>query len=161
MNAAVYGTIWIALVLFAAGEVGRRGWRDGRAPASWTWTASAAGAAIAAVHIVLAMGTHDWSYEAAALATAQRTEAVYGLNWGGGVVVNYAFVAVWIADLAAWRSWRHAYVAAPRAVVWTLRSFYLVIVANAAIVFAAPSRRLFGAAIVGVLVFSWWPSPKR
>ena len=157
MNAAVYGTIWIALALFAAGEVGRRGWRDGRPPASWGWPASAAGAAIAAVHIVLAMSTHDWSYETAALTTAQRTEAVYGLNWSGGVVVNYVFVGVWIADLAVWRAWRHAYLAAPRAVVWSLRFFYLVIVANAAIVFVAPSRRIFGAAVVGVLIYSWWP----
>ena len=103
MDAALYWTIWIALTLFAAGEAGKRISRDGRVPARWAWPVSAAGAALLIVHIAIAMGArHGWSHAAAWSATAQQTASVYGLAWGGGVYVNYAFVALWLIELWQW-----------------------------------------------------------
>jgi hypothetical protein len=161
MDLAVYGTIWLALALFVAGELGKRGWRNDRPAASWAWPVSAAGAAIAVVHIVLAMSAVGWSHQATVMSTARRTESVYGVNWGGGVVLNYVFVAAWIVELFAWRRSPARFLARSTVIRWTLRVFYLVMIANAAIVFAGPTRRSLGVALVAALVFSWWPARRR
>ena len=34
--------------------------------------------------------------------SARQTAEVFGLDWGGGLYVNYAFTAAWVADVA-WR----------------------------------------------------------
>jgi hypothetical protein len=34
----------------------------------------------------------------AVLETARQTDAVYGVSWGGGVYVNYLFVAAWLTE---------------------------------------------------------------
>lgn len=155
MDAALYWTIWIALALFALGETGKRGLAAGRGAASWAWPVSAIGAAMGAIHLLMAMGTrHAWSHESAMIATALQTEAVYGLRWGGGVFVNYAFVGAWIAELAVWRMAPARYASAGRALFW-LRACYFVIIVNAAVIFAGGWRRAIGGVIVLVLAMSW------
>jgi hypothetical protein len=142
----MYWTIWTALILFAAGAAGRR---HHAAWARWSWVA---GVLLLVIHIGIAMATaHDWSHAAAIAATARATNAVFGLDWGGGVYANYLFLIVWAADTALWHARR------PRAITWTLRIFYLVMILNAAVIFAAGSRRFLGAAIVGTLLWSWRP----
>jgi hypothetical protein len=113
------------------------------------------------VHIAIAMDVaHNWSHQSAVAATARQTSAVYGLNWGGGVYANYLFVAVWLFELWRWR--RGSSPDAPRAprprlIVWTIRIFYLVMILNAAVVFAVGPRRVAGAVIVAVLLWIWRP----
>jgi len=156
VDLALYWTIWIALVLFAAGEAGKRALAGGRA-ASWAWPASAIGGALAVAHVVIAMGArHGWSHDAAVAATARQTSAVYGLDWGGGVFVNYAFVALWVLELGLWRLAPASYFSRPRAVTWLARAFFFVVIVNAAFVFAGRLRRIAGAVIVLSLVASWW-----
>lgn len=150
MNIVLYWTIWLSLVSFAAGELGkaRRLW--------WAWSASATGAILLTMHILLAMAVrHGWSHAAALDATARQTGAVVGLNWGGGVYVNYLFAAVWIVELFAWRQWPAGYDSRPGWMKWSLRAFYLVIIVSGAIIFAAGWRRLMGVAIVAALATSW------
>jgi len=159
VNPALYGTIWLALVLFCAGEAGRRDRDAGHPAASWTWWAYAIGALLLVVHIVIAMDVaHNWSHQSSIAATARQTSAVYGLDWGGGVYANYAFVAVWLFEVWRWR--RNSTPGAPhvpraRTIVWTIRIFYLVMILNAAIIFAAGWRRAAGAAIVLWLLWIW------
>jgi len=133
-------TIWIALALFVAGEFRR----------PWLFLA---GGILAAAHLAWAMqDVYGWDHGAAIDATARQTQAIFGVDWGGGVFVNYAFVGVWIADAIA-------RIAAPalrtRAVTWTLRAFYFVVIANAAVIFASPGRRWAGLVICVLIAVAW------
>ena len=153
MTAALYLTIWIALILFAAGESGRG--RDGLAAAR-AWRAFVGGLVMCVVHIVIALGyVHGWSHAAAVAATRAQTGGVYGLDWGGGVFVNYLFAAIWAIDAWAWRTAARRGRPSPAAWRWPLRIFYLVILLNAAVIFAAGIRRLLGLAIVAWLLWLW------
>jgi hypothetical protein len=155
---ALYATIWIALVLFCLGESGRRDFDDGRAWAPWTWWAFAAGCLLSVAHLAIAMGSvHGWNHQAAMDATARQTFAIYGLDWGGGVYVNYAFVALWVFEAWRWRTGRSGSQPRSRLAVWAVRIFFFVIILNAAVVFAVGPRRLAGAAIVLWLLWVWRP----
>jgi hypothetical protein len=124
---AIRETAWLAVAAWAVGWP--RAWR-GRGAAVWTW-----GAAASAFHVAVAMHAgHGWSHTAAVRHTAE----VSGV--GAGVWVNYAFVAVWLAD-AAWLAARPAgYRRHPRWVAWGVHGFLAVVVVNAAVVFATDWR---------------------
>lgn len=113
------------------------------------------------MHIGIAMKTaHAWSHEAAIAATARQTMAVYGVNWGGGVFVNYAFVAVWLLEAWRWR-WRPAQDKVGRVITLTTRVFFLVIILNGAVIFAAGARRIAGALLVAWLLWIWRPASRE
>jgi hypothetical protein len=156
----LYWTIWTALLLYCAGEAGRRRIRAGGS-APWAWWVYAVGAFLCAIHIGVAMKTaHAWSHEAAIAATARQTMAVYGVNWGGGVFVNYAFVAVWLADAWRWRrqpAGRRRHADGERVITWMTRVFFLVIILNGAVIFASGTRRIAGALLVAWLLWIWRP----
>lgn len=160
MNIALYSTIWIALVLFCAGEAGRRNLRDARVPASatWAWWAFSCGALLCAVHIAIAMSArYAWSHQAAIDATARQTMAVYGLDWGGGVYLNYAFVIVWIVDAWQWRRDPSRDTRRPGALRWTMRALFLIMILNAGVIFAGGARRVAGVLVVLWLLWAWRP----
>jgi len=146
----MYSTIWVALALFAVGEIGKaRG-------AAWAWPAWLAGVLLTGLHIGMAMASvHGWNHAAAVAATARVTRETFGLDWGGGVYVNYVFVAVWAAETMWWGVSPASYARQPTGLRWTLRVFYLVVIVNAAIVFAVGWRRWLGAGIVATLLWSW------
>jgi hypothetical protein len=154
VTAALYGTIWISLALFAAGLTPRRGDIPGDAP-GWRWYAYATGAALCTLHMLLAMGGHHrWSHDAAVAETAARSAQVYGFGWRGAIYVNYAFVLAWVGEAVWWRCWPVAYATRSRLVAWTLSVFYLIVVVNAAIVFASPAGRIAGSALTAWLIGS-------
>lgn len=145
MILAIYATIWAAVALFVLGEIGRA------KENGWGRTASAAGLALAIVHTLLAFDVfHHWDHAEALAATAQQTQDVFGVRFGAGVYVNYLFLAVWMIDVALWRPHDR-----PSSGVWLLRAFYLLIIFNGAIVFAAGWRRLLGLLLVAVLLTAW------
>jgi hypothetical protein len=155
VTAALYLTIWVALVCFAAGEAGR-GRRGAAARAAWG--VSLTGWVFALAHFVLAFeARHGWSHASAVRETARQTAAVYGLDWGGGVFVNYAFLGVWAIDLWRWRVERWRGATRPSGAMWLARAFYFVVILNGAVIFAAGARRLLGAVIVVSLLMIWWP----
>ena len=43
---------------------------------------------------------HGWSHSAALKHTAEQTARVTGINWGGGLYFNYAFLVLWLVDAA-------------------------------------------------------------
>lgn len=43
---------------------------------------------------------YGWSHSAAFDHTAQQTARVTGINWGGGLYFNYAFLILWLVDVA-------------------------------------------------------------
>ena len=149
----LYATIWLAMALFAGAEVARSRTPSERRPPAWAWWASAAGLTLAIVHTLLAFAVvHRWSHAAAVETTAVQTAAVYGVAFAGGVYVNYVFLGAWLADVWWWRASPGA---RPRVLVAALRAFYLLIIVNAAVVFAAGWRRAAGLAIVAALVAAW------
>ncbi len=156
MQAALYLSIWVALVLFVAGEVGRSGGDQSSRWRRWAWWSSAAGLALAALHFVLAFELrHAWSHASALRETARQTAAVYGLDFGAGVYVNYAFLAVWAIDLWRWRPAARPRATRARLGVWIARAFYLVVIINAAVIFAGGMRRVLGVLVVTGLIVAW------
>jgi hypothetical protein len=155
---ALYVTIWLALLLFVAGETGRAFARRGSSPPAWAWWAFTLGLVLAVVHTLLSFHfVHDWVHEDAVRVTALQTQAVYGAEVGWGVYVNYAFFAVWLADAWLWGAAPKA--VRPAAVTWALRAFYLIIIVNAAVIFAAGPRRVVGLALVIWLATIWRRRP--
>lgn len=157
MTVALYATIWIALALFVVGEAGKRS-PDAYVARRFAWPLWFSGAILCALHIVIAFaGRHGWSHDAAVRDTARQTAAVYGIGWDGGIYVNYLFVAVWTIEAWWWRARPEQYFARPQALTWTLRIFYLVVIVNAAVVFAGVSGRAAGIPLVAALVWLWRP----
>ena len=153
--AALYGTIWLSLLLFAAGESGRSFTRRASDPPAWAWWAFTAGLALAVVHTLIAFATvHHWSHADAVRITAIQTAAIYGVSFGAGLYVNYGFLAAWLADAWWWKASPPGHVR-PAAAVWSLRAFYMVIIFNATVVFAGGLRRIIGLALVSWLALLW------
>ncbi len=151
---ALYGTIWLAVVLFVAGELGKRAVAHRRA----AWLLWTFGAISCAVHMALAMGLqHDWSHDRAVEATARQVDEVFGVRFGLGFYLNYVFLMVWIAEAVWWRSAPDSYFNRRRAIRLTTRLFFAVILINGAVIFVQPSRRLAGALLVAMLLWSWRP----
>ena len=91
IEVAVFGTIAASLAAWAAAEFLH-------SRAFWT-----VGSALATAHSAAAFAVfHDWSHDRALIATALQTAAVTGLDWGGGLFFNYAFLLVWGADVMWW-----------------------------------------------------------
>lgn len=162
----MFATIWIALALFAVGELAFRTPRSlppaARSPIRRLQPVARSlfflGALLCAIHMLIAMAAvHGWSHAAAIAATAGQTEAVFGVRSGSGIYVNYLFVAVWIVDAIARLRAVGSVARRPRALVWTLRAFYFVIIVNAAVIFAAPERRWLGGIVIVTLVIAWFP----
>jgi hypothetical protein len=158
MGPGLYITIWVALMLFTLAEGGKRRLAQHRAVPGWAWPAWLLGAGLCAIHILIAFGDrHGWSHDAAVRETARQTAVVYGTNWGGGVYVNYVFVAAWWIEAGWWRMNPSSYFDRRRAITWALRAFYGVIIVNAAVVFASVPSRALGVLLVGALAWIWRP----
>ncbi|MBM3779096.1 MAG: hypothetical protein FJW23_12835 [Acidimicrobiia bacterium] len=153
----VRGLIWLSLVCFVAAHAAFRD-RPVEQGRRWPLTVYWAGAGLAFVHYLAAFHWHyDWSHSQAVLATAGQTAEAFGLDWGGGVWVNYLFLAAWGVDASGYTLHRPI---PPGAWRWMLRAFYLTIIVNGAIVFAAAPMRPFGALLVAGLVWSWRPEAR-
>jgi hypothetical protein len=105
------------------------------------WTA---GAALLAIHVVVAiLLVHGGSHAAAVAATAQRTRAVFGVDAGYGVWFNYACVAIWGVDaLRLWLGGKN-FLARRDAWFWFVQTYLAFMI-------------FFGAVVFGSL---WWLLP--
>ena len=160
MTAALFTTIWAAVALFVAGEVGKIQ-MTGRVREG-AWRAWALGLALCAIHMALAMSVrYAWHHEAAVLETAAQAAAVYGITWRGGLYVNYLFLIVWGGDTAWWARSPASYAARPSWQTRTLRIFYFVILFNATVVFASARGRVAGIALMVILLAVWAATPAR
>jgi hypothetical protein len=156
MRALLYTTIWASMMALGLSEWARRDRvRWSRRPA---FLVSAGGLALLITHIAIAIFHHHGGDHAAAVAeTARLTEAVYGVAWGGGVYVNYAFVAAWAAYLWWWRRDGDVVIDSRRASVVVIRCLLFVLILNALVVFASPLTRPLGVIICAVLLWAWRP----
>lgn len=149
-------TIWITIAGYVVGAVAfalsrKRSRWDSVARLAWTIACAALLAHVAfAFHFF-----HGWSHGAAYNDTARQTDEVFGLNWGGGLYVNYALVILWMLDVAWW--WLRgleAYRNRPWPLVGAWHGFLIFIIFNAAVVFKTGFLRWVGLCVclgVGVV----------
>jgi hypothetical protein len=155
--AAVRGSVAAATVAWAAAECLR--WR---APARFTaarvlWSA---GALLITVHAIAVFHfIHGWSHNAALAHTARQTALLAGLDWSWGLYVNYAFIALWLAD-CAWTWWDPSgYRRRSTAARDVLLVIFLFMFVNGAVVFAPWPARALGTLAVIAVVWSRWTGP--
>jgi hypothetical protein len=148
-------TIWIALAAWGYAEWRRlRGGAGADRSARLAWTM---GAVFTALHVLAAFHVrHAWSHASAVADTARQTREALGFAFGGGVYVNYAFLAVWLADAAWWWLAPRAFAARPRALDAAVRAFILFIFVNGAIVFPHGLVRVAGTLVLLAIAFAWY-----
>ncbi len=106
---------------------------------------------------------HDWQHSAAFTHTAERTKALLGWRYGGGIYFNYLFGLAWLVDVVfLWRI--TATHATPPRFVRTLRlvwlAFFVFMVINGAVIFASGPVRWMS--VVGLLLLSAsWLTTRR
>jgi pyridoxal biosynthesis lyase PdxS len=92
---------------------------------------------------------YDWSHAVGMAETARQTAEQTGIRSGSGLVVNYLFTVIWVADAVYW--WRvglERYRVRPASVHGVLHAFFLLMVVNGTVVFGRGPVRWFGAGIV-------------
>jgi hypothetical protein len=156
--AIVRGTMIAATVAWTLGEIlmRRSAASDRIARAIWT-----AGIALALVHVVLAFElVYAWDHEAAVVATAQQVADRFGWGWGGGVYINYVFLALWLADACWWWAAPASHASRSQRIEVARLALFTFMFFNGAVIFASAASRFVGiAAIAAVLVGS--PSLRR
>jgi hypothetical protein len=98
---------------------------------------------------------HNWSQAAAYRDTARQTAEVTGLDWGGGLFINYALIIGWVMDVIWWWRGLEAYRSRPRHLVAAWQGFLIFIVFNATVVFKTGPLRWIGLVLCLGLVFLW------
>jgi hypothetical protein len=148
-------TVWIAILAYA---VGCAVFATSRRHDQWTRLAWTTGCAALLAHFICAFNYyHAWSHASAYTETARQTAAVFRINWGGGLFINYAVALLWITDVAWW--W-FAGVISYRRRPWLLtmiwHSFLIFIIFNATVVFKDGLTRWIGLLVCLSLCLSWF-----
>mgnify|MGYP003330305232 CR=1 FL=1 len=110
-------TIWLArgaVALYAAAL-----WT--RSKKLWTF-----GFAVYLLHGIFAFSYfYQWSHAVAVRETARQTRELFGVDWAGGIYLNYLFTIAWAADCA---------LSGPYRWQWAVRWFLAFMVLNASVV---------------------------
>jgi hypothetical protein len=149
--------VWLSLGGYCVGAAvymlsrGSRKW-DAEARLAWT-----IGCLTRLVHVAFAFHFYyDWRHDLSVRETARQTADVVGWNWGGGLYINYAFIAAWVADVFWWwrgldryrrRSW-------PVTAAWHV--FMIFMFFNATVVFENGLLRWLGLFLCAGLSILWW-----
>ncbi len=146
-------TAWLSIAAWAASEwliaPGR-----GAKPARASFTL---GALALVVHTALALHLrHAWSQDDAMREIARQTAEVTGLGFSGGLFVNYAFLAFWLAEAYWW--WRSpaGYLGRASGARWASRAVFLFMFVNGAIVFGHGPVRAFGTLVILAVCMCWY-----
>ncbi len=95
---ALFATAYLALTCWAVANLLPRA--QSRQWSRLVWTI---GCLANLGHVLLAFHLlHGWSHSAASAAIAEQTYEQSGLDWNGGIYVNYAFCTFWLVDAGAW-----------------------------------------------------------
>ena len=149
-------TVRFALAFYVA-SLATRGFAPKSSRIAWT-----AGCLAYLLHVVAAFAYyHDWSHDQAYAFTAQQTNDVVGIDWGGGLYVNYWFTLVWIGDATWWWLNAERYLRRPCWLDGSVHGFLGFIAFNATVVFATGYSRWFGIAACGLLSVVWYLDWKR
>jgi hypothetical protein len=151
----VRGTIWLSMAAWATAEWWRLGGSASKGDAARrTW---ALGAGLALLHAAAAFHfRHAWSQSAALDETARRTQVLFGVDSGAGLYVNYAFLAVWMANAAWWWAAPEGFRSRPPAGDRFVRLFLAFMFLNGAVVFTHGAARALGALILLAVAIAWY-----
>jgi len=153
-------SIWVSIAGYAIGSVIYAVSYSPRRRATWVsasrviWTIACL--SLIAHFISAFQFYHAWSHTAAYADTARQTREAFGLNWGGGVFINYALLIAWMLDIAWW--WRggiDSYRNRPLPLIVAWHGFLIFIIFNATVVFGRGIVRPIGLAICLVLTIAW------
>ncbi len=155
-------TIWLTIAGYVVGAATfalsreRHKWDSF---ARWAWTAACLGLI---AHVACAFHFyHAWSQRAAYLETARQTNDVVGLNWGGGLYVNYVVLIAWVADVVWWwLAGLDSYRRRPWPLVAAWHGFLIFILFNATVVFKDGFVRWVGLCLCLGLCLVWWLSAR-
>lgn len=153
-------TVWIAVCGYCIGIAAMLA--RGQSPARLTlarvaWTV---GCIFLLLHVAAAFHFyHNWSHAAAVDQTAAETNAVVGINWGGGIWFNYLLLVVWIADVVWWWVAPDSHRRRPGWVTIALHGYFAFIVFNAVVIFEKGLLRWMGLAITIFLLL--WAARER
>jgi len=151
---AVRVTIWLSVLAWVAAEWQRTHPAAAAASGRAAWTL---GAVTALAHAAMAFDAHHaWSHAAALADTARQTALVTGLRWGGGLYVNYAFLAVWSADALWWWLGPGSFRRRPGTLDAAVRAFLWFMFFNGAFVFVHGPMRWAGAAAALAVAAAWY-----
>ena len=156
-------TIWIAILAYTVGcVVFAIAWT--RADVDrWVRLAWTIGCAALLAHFAAAFHFHHaWSHESAYVDTARQTAEVFGINWGGGLFINYAVAVLWIIDVSWW--WfagLRAYRRRPWFLTLLWHGFLIFIIFNATVVFKDGLVRWIGLVVCLSLCWSWFLIHRR
>jgi hypothetical protein len=152
-------TVWIALLAYAIGAglllsaAGREAWTV-RARLFWT-----IGCVFFLAHVFSAFEFyHHWSHADAYRETARQTREMTGLNWGGGIFLNYVLALAWFADVFWWWVAPGSFARRPKWLTVPWQSFFAFMVFNGTIVFGHGPVRWLGVVIFAGLGWLWWRS---
>lgn len=133
MDAGQEVTIWLARASAASYLVAvMLLWSRSKTHARLAWTI---GLLLYLLHVFGAFHYfYDWSHSIAYRETARQTNELFGVNWGGGLYLNYLFTLVWVADCAWW--WRSpiGYASRSRAISRSVHGFLAFMFVNATVV---------------------------
>ena len=146
-------TVRLALALYVVTAVLRLADRERRA-ARVAWTV---GCVLFLAHVACAFHfVHGWSHDDAYRQTARQTRELFGLDWGGGLYLNYLFTLAWVVDAGYW--WAGGLDAYDRRPWWVeagIHLFFAFMAFNGAAVFATgPTRTVAIVATVALLVLA-------
>ncbi len=152
--------VWLALLGYLPGAAfafaHRNRWEKAL---RWVWTLSGL---CLLLHIALALHfVHHWNQASVYVETARQTAEVFGVNWGGGMFVNYALLTLWMIDLVWWWAWPQSYCRRPRWLTVSWQAFLLFIFFNATVVFVNGTLRWLGVVGTVVLLWMWWRRNSR
>jgi len=126
-------TVWtarVAAVLYALEVVWmlRQQWSRARVVATIAVT-------VYLVHVWAAFDSfYRWSHSFAYSETARQTAELFGVDWGGGLYLNYLFTIVWLADCAWWWLKSEPRRTMPRGLSIAVHAFLLFMFVNATVV---------------------------
>ncbi len=154
-------TIWITIAGYAIGAAHlishrRQEWEP---VARLAWTV---GCLSLLVHVALAFHYyHGWSHTSAYRETARQTAEIFGMNWGGGLFINYVLISAWVIDVVWWWVWPDAYRRRPRSITAAWHGFLIFMFFNATVVFETGPLRWIGASLCAGLALLWWRQPQQ
>jgi len=152
------GTIWLTIAGYTMGVAtfalsGQKRKLDWITRLAWT-----AAFLCLLAHVAFAFHySHAWSHEEAYIHTARQTDEVIGLNWGGGLYVNYVLIVGWLTDIAWWwLAGLDTYRQRPWPLVVAGHGFLIFIIFNSTTVFGVGVARWAGAIVCLAVCLLWW-----
>jgi hypothetical protein len=126
--------------------------------ARWAWTCACL---FLLIHIGFAFHHyHSWSHVNAYRDTARQTAEMTGIDWGGGIYLNYLLAAAWLADVVYWWTAPKRHLQRSRRLTAVWHGFVFFMIFNGAVVFGTGPVRWFGILISAGLFVLWWRSRK-